>query len=353
MEFLLLAGDIGGTNTRLTLWRYSERGRKVFVNQAFRNRKYESLGAIVQEFLATHSVKTSPRKACFAVAGPVDRKNNTCILTNLSWHLDGNLLAQQLQIDKVFLINDFEAVGYGVTQLPKTGFRPLQSGTDPSSASSHAPIGLIGAGTGLGQAFIIREKHGDRFSEIVYPTEGGHVDFAAQDATEFALLQYFQEYYGLSHISADRVISGPGIVVIYKYLRATGKYHELPEVAEAVNAWEMTGSELSQAPTQIISETAFNGSNSLCDDAMRLFVKVYGAEVGNFALKLLPHSGLFVAGGIAPKIFSAGGELEKIFLEALRDKGRMQPLLEKLPIYLVTDESVGLLGAARFAATNL
>ena len=353
MEFLLLAGDIGGTNTRLTLWRYSERGRKVFANQAFRNRKYESLTAVVQDFLSTHSVKTPPQKACFAVAGPVDRKNNICVLTNLNWHLDGSLLAQQLQIDKVFLINDFEAVGYGITQLPKTGFRPLQAGADPSSAPSHAPIGVIGAGTGLGQAFIIRERHGDRFSETVYPTEGGHVDFAAQSATEFSLLQYFQKYYGISHVSADRVVSGPGIVVIYKYLRSIDKYRELPEIAEAVNAWEMTGSSLSQAPTQIISETAFSGRNSLCDDSMRLFVKLYGAEVGNFALKLLPHAGLYVAGGIAPKIFSAGGELEKLFLEAIKDKGRMQPLIEKLPIYLVTDESVGLIGAARFAATNL
>ena len=358
MNSLLLAGDIGGTNTRLQLKQDSTSGSELLLENVFRNRDYSGLAAIVEQFLAEAAEKLSislplrPQKACFAVAGPVNKKDNTCLLTNLHWEkLDGSQLVEQLQIGKVALINDFEAVGYGVLQLPESERDILQAGASASELPENAPIGVIGAGTGLGQAFIIKEAQGT--GETVYPTEGGHVDFAVRSPIELDLLQDIKKRYNLPRISAERVVSGPGIVAIYQFLRDRGQYSELPAIAAQVREWEATGSDASKAPTKGISEEALVGENELCVEAMRLFAAAYGAEVGNFALKLLPYCGLYIAGGIAPKIFSGDSWLRDVFLEALRDKGRMQPLIGKIPIYLVTNEFVGLLGAVRYAATKI
>ena len=352
MNSLLIAGDIGGTNTRLQLKQHSASGSELLLENAFRNRDYFSLAAIVEQFLAQAAEKLSmsllprPQKACFAVAGPVNKKDNTCLLTNLHWEkLDGLQLVEQLQISKVALINDFEAVGYGVGQLPESEREILQAGASISEIPENAPIGVIGAGTGLGQAFIIKET--------VYPTEGGHVDFAVRSLTEFDLLQDIKKRYNLLRISAERVVSGPGIVAIYQFLRDRSQYSELSAIAIQVREWEATGSDASKAPTKGIAEAALVGENELCVEAMRLFAAAYGAEVGNFALKLLPYCGLYIAGGIAPKIFSGDSWLRGVFLEALREKGRMQQLITKIPIYLVTNEFVGLLGAAHYAATKI
>lgn len=359
MNFLLLAGDIGGTNTRLQLKRHSASGQQLLHENVFRNQDYSSLAAIVAEqFLAEAALKLSlsapPRlqKACFAVAGPVNKQDNTCLLTNLHWEkLDGFQLAEQLEIEKVALINDFEAVGYGVLQLGDSEREILQAAAGAAETPESAPIGVIGAGTGLGQAFLLKETQGK--AETVYPTEGGHVDFAARSPVEFDLLQDIKYRYNLQHISVERVVSGPGIVAIYQFLRDRNQYSELPAVAEQVRAWEVAGSDASKAPSKGIADAALARQNELCIEALRIFAATYGAEVGNFALKLLPYGGLYVAGGIAPKIFSGESWLREVFLEAFRDKGRMQQLMAKISLYLVTNEFVGLLGATRYAATKI
>jgi glucokinase len=360
MNSLLLAGDIGGTNTRLQLRQHAASGQELLYENTFRNQDHSSLAAIAEQFLAETAGKLSlaapphPEKACFAVAGPVNKKDNTCLLTNLHWEkLDGFQLAGQLQIEQVALINDFEAVGYGVLQLPDSEREILQAGASAAELPENAPIGVIGAGTGLGQAFLLKETQEERQIETVYPTEGGHVDFAARSQVEFDLLQDIKNRHNFPRISAERVVSGPGIVAIYQFLRDSGQYSELSAIAGQVRAWEASGSDASKAPTKGIADAALARQNELCVEALRMFAAAYGAEVGNFALKLLPYGGLYVAGGIAPKIFSGESWLRGVFLEALREKGRMQQLIAKIPLYLVTNEFVGLLGAARYAATKI
>lgn len=348
MTSLLLAGDIGGTNTRLRLEQQQGEERHFLYENSFTNEG--DFVSIVTQFLREAAEKLGDfptiQKACFAVAGPVDREHNTCKLTNLNWDLDGARLAQDLSIAKVQLINDFEAIGYGVSQLKGSEEREiLQEGE--KEPPQDAPLAVIGAGTGLGEAFIIKDKQG---TEKVYPTEGGHVDFAPRSQKKFKLLQYIQETYQLDHVSVERVVSGPGIAAIYQFLRdcPEQEYSEPGNVREEVLAWQKAGCDLSKAPGSAIARAAEAG-DPLCSEAMEMFVSAYGSEVGNFAVKILPYGGLYVAGGIAPKVLKKGSNLRQLFLQELRDKGRMKPVIEKIPIYLVKNEKVGLLGAARYA----
>jgi glucokinase len=363
MNFLLLAGDIGGTNTRLLLKR--EEDERPIHERNFTNSEEEDLASIVREFLdeaAKNSEledKSTPHKACFAVAGPVDKKNNTCTLTNLNWTLDGNQLATDLKIERVQLINDFEAVGYGVLKLAKSkkpdDIEVLQEPKNESEEKDKRPednptppIGVIGAGTGLGEAFVLAFILREAQTDTVFPTEGGHVDFAARSQQEFDLLKYIKDKYDLPRVSVERVVSGPGIVAIYQFLRDCKQYSELEQIKDAVKAWEKEGSDLSKAPSQRISAAALGKENKLCEDAMKMFAEAYGSEVGNFALKLLPYRGLYVAGGIAPQILQ-DESLRESFLRELKNKGRMKKLIERIPIYLVKNEQVGLIGAAHYA----
>ncbi len=310
----------------------------------------KDLVSIVKEFLKEAAEKSSqkvhPQIACFAVAGPVDRENNTCDLTNLKWYLDGNNLAKQLGIEEVTLMNDFAAVGYGVRELKESDFKVLQDG-DKSLKEEDFPIGVIGAGTGLGEAFILRNETENTWN--VYPTEGGHVEFAARSLEEFELREYIQDKYKLSRVSVERIVSGPGIVAIYQFLRDCKRdnYSELEAIATKVKIWE-EDSNLSKAPAEIISNEALKGDR-LCKKTMQMFTEAYGSEVGNFALKLLPYRGLYIAGGIASKIF-INPKLEETFLKELRNKGRMEEkVIKKIPIYLVTNLQVGLIGATYYA----
>lgn len=378
MSILLLAGDIGGTNTRLLL--KQEESKEPIHQNEFTNSKYPDLLPIVQAFLEEAAKNpqlngnSTPQKACFAVAGLVDKKKNTCTLTNLNWTLDGNKLATDLDIEKVQLINDFEAVGYGVLQLPKseqdievlptdkeTKEKAKNESEEKDKPKKHTPlppIGVIGAGTGLGEAFILKKKREDN-TGTVYPTEGGHVDFGIRSLEEFELLEYIKEKYQLSRVSVERVVSGPGIVAIYQFLRdadatqGSRQYSELEDIKAAVEAWEKSGSEPSQAPSKEISEGALEKRNKLCWDTIQMFAKAYGSEVGNFALKLLPYEGLYIAGGIAPDILK-DKELRELFMKELTDKGRMtDKVIRKIPIYLVKKKQVGLIGAAHYASTHL
>ncbi|GAB4181654.1 MAG: glucokinase [Coleofasciculaceae cyanobacterium] len=338
---VLLAGDIGGTKTILRLVEESPSSEwHTFYQALYSSRDFPDLVPIVQQFLraAEQQLGTIPRpeKACFAIAGPV--VNDTCVLTNLAWVLDARRLETELDIAKIRLINDFAAVGYGILGLEAKDLETLQEVTPQPDA----PIAIIGAGTGLGEGFLIRMA-GD-FQ--VFSSEGGHADFAPRNELEFQLLQYLRDKYDIQRISVERVVSGQGIVALYQFLRDRQVARESPEIGQIVRTWEReTGrTEKSVDPAAAIARAALEKRDRLCQQTLQMFVEAYGAEAGNLALKLLPYGGLYVAGGIAAKILPL--IQDGSFLRAFSEKGRVSPLLEKVPIHVVLNPEVGLIGAS-------
>jgi glucokinase len=338
---LLLAGDIGGTKTILRLVEESsELSGHTLYEQRYQSREFPDLVPIIQQFLAAAEQvlgKTPrPEKACFAIAGPV--VNDTCVLTNLAWVLEARRMEKELEIATIHLINDFAAVGYGILGLEAKDLHTLQQAT----SQPDAPIAVIGAGTGLGQGFLIQQNGDYR----VFPSEGGHADFAPRNELEFQLLLYLRDKYDIQRISVERVVSGQGIVAIYQFLRDRQFAKETPEIGQIIRTWEQeTGrSEKSVDPAAAITNAALEKRDRLSEQTLNMFVDAYGAEAGNLALKLLPYGGLYVAGGIAGKILSL--IQEGSFLQAFGQKGRMSSLLEKVPIHIVLNPQVGLIGAA-------
>ncbi|WAS05629.1 glucokinase [Gloeomargaritales cyanobacterium VI4D9] len=313
---VVLVGDIGGTNTRFELLRLADPPQVLLV-QNYQNDDYPDLGTIGREFLSQSPV--SPDLACLAVAGPVE--DNSMNLTNRGWQVTGSELAVQMGIPHVHLINDLEAVGYGIRFLHPQDWVVLQEGT----VVPHAPIGVVAAGTGLGECFLTWD--GQKYR--VWPSEGGHTDFAPRNDRELGLWKYLQSQFG--RVSAERVVSGPGLWNIYNYLAQVFPEQARPEILTAKNP-------------ALITE---NLHDPLCSQAVDIFIANYGSEAGNLALKLLARGGIYLTGGIAPRLverFQQGG-----FMRAFLDKGRMGPLLVTIPIFLVTATRVGLLGAIEAA----
>ncbi|MGB3693230.1 MAG: glucokinase [Spirulinaceae cyanobacterium] len=340
---LIIAGDIGGTKTILRLVEVKEE-KKSFQTLAEANyvsADYPDLVPIVKEFWQTTQKQKLPQKACFAIAGPV--LNNTSNLTNLNWYLDSYRLAEDLGIESVTLINDFAAVSYGILGLDLGQIKTLQ----PGKPQENAPIGIIGAGTGLGEAFLIPNSSGAQ----IFPTEGGHTDFAPRSQLEFQLLSYLQEKYHLDRVSVERVVSGQGIVAIYQFLRDQKFVSETPEIARVIQAWEQ-GKQLPKNidPAATIAIAAMKKSDSLCEKTMTLFISAYGAEAGNLALKLLPYGGIYIAGGIAAKIMPLMES--SLFLEAFKHKGRVSAAIEQIPVHIVLNPQVGLLGSVSYALAH-
>ncbi|MEQ8381143.1 MAG: glucokinase [Coleofasciculus sp. A1-SPW-01] len=338
---LILAGDIGGTKTILRLVEDSDSESLSVLHEArYPSRDFPDLVPIVQTFVSEAGQKLQRKlsidKACFAIAGPV--VNDTSNLTNLAWVLDARRLEEELAIAKITLLNDFAAVGYGILGLEADDLCTLQQVTPQSDA----PIAVIGAGTGLGQGFLIQNQ--DRYQ--VFASEGGHGDFAPRTELEFQLLQYLREKYDIQRISAERVVSGQGIVAVYQFLRDRQFAHESPEIAQVVKTWEreMGRSEKSVDPAAEISQAALQKSDHLSEQTLKMFVEAYGAEAGNLALKLLPYGGLYIAGGIAAKILPL--MQDGSFLRTFTEKGRVSPLLENVPVHIVMNPQVGLIGAA-------
>lgn len=342
----LLAGDIGGTKTILRLVKTSATGSLDAVYEArYTSGNYPDLGPVVQQFFeeaqASTGVTPSPERACFAIAGPV--ADNRSSLTNLSWMLEGDRLEKTLKIPQVVLINDFAAVGYGVVALDHPDLHTLQE--VPQQAD--APVAVIGAGTGLGQGFLVPCK--GRYA--VFPSEGGHADFAPRSELEFQLLLYLRDKFNITRVSVERVVSGQGIVAIYQFLRDRQMAEEDPIVGDAVREWErQTGlkDKTIDPAAAIAMSAAADDEDFLSERTMEIFSGAYGAEAGNLALKLLPYGGLFIAGGIAAKnldLLKAGA-----FMRAFSEKGRVSSLLEKVPVHIVLNPKVGLIGAAQYAA---
>ncbi len=348
---LLLAGDIGGTKTILRLVQSAPAEPGVMPTlttlheQTYVSHDFPDLVPMVRQFFqkagieAVHDVD----RACFGIAGPVVK--NTSRLTNLSWSLEANRLAQELGIPQVNLINDFAAIGYGVLGLAGDDLYTLQRG----EPQADAPIAVIGAGTGLGQAFLVRQDVNYR----VFASEGGHADFAPRSELEFQLLQYLRDKHNINRVSVERVVSGAGIIAAYEFLRDRGIAEESPLLAEVFKTWhqQIGQDEKTIDPAAEISKAAANGQDYLCEKAMELFVSAYGAEAGNLALKLLPYSGLYVAGGIAAKNLALIQQGD--FLRAFLQKGRMTTVLERVPVHIVLNPKVGLIGAALYAACGV
>ncbi|ELS01556.1 glucokinase [Xenococcus sp. PCC 7305] len=329
---LLLTGDIGGTKTILRLVEADPQDKsfKSIREQKYVSASFPDLVPIVEDFLAAGEQET-PESACFAIAGPVI--DNNCRLTNLSWDLSGNRLEKELNIGKVRLINDFAANSYGVLGLKDTELATIQTG----EINKNAPIAVIGAGTGLGQSFLIPQ--GEIYQ--VFATEGGHTDFAPRNDLEFDLLKYLQAKLNTSHISVERIASGQGIISIYQFLRDANFAAESSAIGESISRWEQETAKTID-PAAIISQGAANG-DELCAKTMNMFIEAYGAETGNMALKLLPYGGMYIAGGIAAKNLSLMQDGN--FLAAFQDKGRMKSLMERIPLHVVLNSEVGLLGA--------
>lgn len=274
------------------------------------------------------------QSACFAIAGPV--VDDTAKLTNLAWELQADRLQRELNLERVSLINDFAAIGYGVTALPEENLATLQL----APVQPQAPIAVIGAGTGLGEAYL--DWEGDRYR--VRASEGGHAGFAPHSQAEVRLLAYLLERH--ERVSVERVVSGQGIVTLYQFLRDTEFAPEAPDIAKAVRDWERDRSADAAAA---ISNAAASESDRLCVEALSMFVSAYGSAAGDLAVTVLPYGGLYVAGGIAPKILPLLQKGDR-FSKAFCHKGRLRPVLEKIPVRVVLDPKVGLLGAAQVAA---
>ncbi|MEM9948911.1 MAG: glucokinase, partial [Cyanobacteria bacterium P01_D01_bin.36] len=344
----LLAGDIGGTKTILRLAEYTpsitlqnnDSPPSVLYEQTYVSQQFSDLVPMVTSFLAEAStelkVTLTPKIACFGIAGPVTDGRSE--LTNLKWSLDVKEIEKALGIETVSLINDFAANGYGVLGLADSDLHTLQA----APISSSAPIAVIGAGTGLGEAFLIPQAG----CYQVFPGEGSHADFAPQEDVSYRLCRYLKQAENLSHVSIERVVSGMGLLSIYKYFRDDSHATpEHPKVAAAFEAWEsaLKAGEAGASPAAMIAKCAITEKDTLSCQTMRLFIQLYGAEAGNLALKILPYGGLYITGGIAAKILPL--MKSEGFLDAFLNKGRVSNLLKNVPIYIVLNPKVGLIGA--------
>ena len=322
---LILAGDIGGTSTRLACFKAVDGRLRRGVSKKYPSRNYGGLVEIVRLFVKEHQVPIAC--AAFGIAGPV--RNARVVTPNLAWIVERSELVRALGLDSLWLLNDLEANAYGLPMLGSEDFASINAGVvDPQGN-----VAVISAGTGLGEAGALWDGHRHR----PFAGEGGHADFSPRSELEAELLQYLRKRVG--HVSWERVVSGPGLCGIYEFLRDTARGVEQPWVRERMR---------DRVSAAVISDAALEGRCELCTRALGLFVSLYAAEAGNFALKILATAGVYLGGGIAPKILGKLRTPE--FMESFSDKGRMRDLLETIPVKVILNEETALLGAARFAA---
>jgi len=327
----VLAADVGGTKTLIALAELVDGRPSLVQERRYANVDYAGFEAIVADYLA----RLAPdqriiQRACFAVAGPIVAAGDSeaARITNLPWHLDTRRLADDFALPAVRLINDFQAAGHGIELLGENDLVMLQAGR-PHAA---APRAVLGAGTGLGTALLVWQ--GTRYQ--VLSTEGGHVDFAPSGAQQQRLLAWLAQRHG--HVSIERLLSGPGLANIYEFLCEEEPERVDPELARRVRT---------QDAAAAVSEYAMLHGNPLADSALALFVSIYGAHAGNLALLTLPYGGLYVAGGIAPRMLAR--LTDGRFMAAFNDKGRMARATVEIPVAVVINPKLCLLGAARFA----
>lgn len=322
----VVAGDIGGTKTRLAS--VVVVGTRVHVERenSYSSRDFPTFEALLAEFLmGIHA----PAHAAFGIAGPV--VGGSVRTTNLPWYIEADVLRQRFGFKSCTLLNDLEATAYGLSALGAEDLLILQ----PGAPGADGNVAVIAAGTGLGEAGMFWD--GSRHHP--YATEGGHTSFSPQTDLEFALLRHLQSRY--AHVSWERVVSGMGLVDLHDFLRVYRKV--------AVPRWQAEEMRENDAAA-VISRAALSGRDDICIETLELFVHLYGAEAGNLALKAMSRGGLYVGGGIAPKILPL---LQRdIFMRAFLNKGRMRPLLEAMPVRVILNDRVALYGPAVCAARN-
>lgn len=322
---MILAGDIGGTSARLAY--FEQRDGRLFplAEEVKHSRDYPSLQAAVLEFTRKHNYPVSC--ACFGVAGPVN--NGRIEAPNLPWVIEAVVLERELGISKVYLINDLEANAHGLSELVEADFAVLARGV----AGVRGNAAVISAGTGLGVAGL----YWDGAMHHPFAAEGGHADFAPADDLQAELWHYLHKKFD-GHVSWERVLSGPGQYNIYQFLRDTGKGQEEPWLTKELREGD---------PSAVVSRHGLTGESSLCEHAVELFVELYGAAAGNLALNFLAVGGVFIGGGIAPKILPKLKEPR--FIHAFCNKGRLRMLLEQISVRVVLNDKTALLGAGHVA----
>jgi glucokinase len=321
----ILAGDIGGTKARLGLFEFGPKDMKAVRVQRFPSREFKSLEEVVEKFNSPHAERVEG--ACFGIAGPV--RDGRRKMPNLGWTIDARTLSQRLGIRKVRVINDVEANAYALPFLQPKDFEVLQDGRPDHEGN----IGFISAGTGLGQAGIMRDGAVSR----PFASEGGHCDFAPRDELEMDLLRYLRGKF--ERVSYERIVSGPGLHNIYRFLIDTGRGSEQPEVAEDMQTGDANA---------VVTHWGLENKDPVCAQALEIFVSVYGAEAGNVALKFMATGGVYLGGGIAPRIIS---KLKNgTFARSFTQKGRLTSMMLTIPVRVILNDDAALLGAARCAA---
>jgi glucokinase len=323
---MILAGDIGGTKTNLAYYDVHEEKLVPLLVESYPSQSYVSLIDILAVHLREHPQKITA--AAFGIAGPV--VENRSRLTNVNWVVDGKEIAAALHLESVGLMNDLAATAYGILRLGSNDLVTLQSGNPQREGT----IGVIAAGTGLGGGALVWDGRGYR----AMPSEGGHADFPPRNVLEMDLLKFLLKKF--EHVGVERVVAGPGIMNIYEFFRSRTSAPEASWLAEEMRQGD---------PSAVVSRIGLEGRDETCVRTLEMFVSLYGSEGGNLALRFLTTGGLYVAGGIAPKI------LPKIqsglFMEAFLAKDTYRELLQTIPVYVVLNEKTALIGAAHFALT--
>ena len=330
----ILAGDIGGTNSRLIFAEAGEKSCHIIAEKSYPSAEFDGLLPVIDIFLAGHDLTAAIDAACFAIAGPVEF--GVAKVTNLPWVIEEQGLCQHLQTPRVKLINDLAAAAYGVLELEETDLLLMQAGLDRVKVTANPDAVVVAAGTGLGAAHCVWLN--DHYQ--VLPSESGHGGFAPENAEQSELLTWLQKSH--SHVSLEMLLSGRGLVTIYHFLRDVKGLTESSVVHD----------EMQQAEhARVISEHGQTGDDVLCQKTLDIFVDIYGAAAGDIVLQHYPVSELYIAGGIAPKIKEK--MLESRFIDAFVNKGLMLTNMKKVTVKLVMQEKAGLFGALSLARTSL
>ncbi len=330
---MILAGDIGGTNTRLALARQNgDEGLDFVVEEIFPSTEYPGVGEIAQEFLSRQEVK--PTAACLAVAGPVN--NGQCQPMNLDWLVDEGELSESLGIDRLVVINDLESNANGIACLTDDDIDTINEGA-PNAKGNAA---VVSPGTGLGEAGM----YWDGRRHYPFATEGGHTEFGPRNKLEIELLEYLMQIY-TEHVSPERVVSGPGFMHIYEFLRDTGRGEEPDWLTEQIR-------DPDNDPAVCVTKAGLAGRSPLCEQTLDLFVELLGAEAGNMALKVMARGGVWLGGGIIVKILDRVKSTD-CFMRGFTDKGRLDDIMREMPVRVILNDKTALLGAARHAFDSI
>ncbi len=329
MQQLVLAGDIGGTKTAMGCFTVDGGPAQPVHEHVYRTNDWTSFRAIIADFLGR--IDGRPEAACFGIAGPIANRRAE-ITVNVHWPIDARDIADLFGHDRIDLINDVQAMALGTLTLPDSGLETIHPGEPEPTANR----GLIAAGTGLGLSLLVH----NRGRWIAVPSEAGHVNFAPNSEIEIDLLRYLWDIYG--RISTERVLSGPGLYHIYKFLRDTGRGTEPEWLAREMEAGD---------PSAVVSKYGLDDEEPLCARALDLFVQIYGAVAGDYAITTVARGGVYLGGGIPPKILPRLKRAE--FMQGFTDKGRLSDLIRQIPVKVIIETKTPLYGAAAHAMQML